>query len=58
MEPRYLGDGVYATFDGMHVWLHLGAHDAPALVALDIDVFCAVTKYGIKAFGILPEEIK
>lgn len=55
MEPRYLGDGVYATFDGHHVWLHLGAHDAPALVALEVDVFVALTRYGNKAFGLQPK---
>lgn len=21
-DPTYLGDGVYASFDGYHVWLH------------------------------------
>jgi len=27
VEPTYLGDGVYASFDGYHIWLHLGAHN-------------------------------
>jgi len=29
MNPRYLGDGVYALWDGFGVWLHVGSHDAP-----------------------------
>lgn len=58
MEPRYLGDGVYATFDGYHVWLLVGSHDQPtAKVALELDVFNAVKKYGNEAFQ-LPQETK
>ncbi len=25
----YLGDGVYAYYDGLGVWLHTGSHDDP-----------------------------
>ena len=25
----YLGDGVYAIFDGFGIWLHTGSHDRP-----------------------------
>ena len=25
----YLGDGVYAIFDGYGIWLHTGSHDKP-----------------------------
>jgi len=25
----YLGDGVYAIFDGFGIWLHAGSHDNP-----------------------------
>lgn len=28
MDPRYLGDGVYASFDGYHIVLTAGHHDA------------------------------
>jgi hypothetical protein len=27
MFPEYLGDGVYAVFDGWHIWLRLNSHD-------------------------------
>lgn len=51
MEPRYLGDGVYATFDGYHVWLLTGSHDNPDnRVALELNVFQAVKKFGDEAF--------
>lgn len=35
IEDRYLGDGVYASFDGFHVWLDLRAQFPPAKIALD-----------------------
>ena len=47
-DPRYLGDGVYASFDDFQIWLHVGSHDAPGLVAMDQKVFdalCAYAKY-------------
>ena len=25
----YIGDGVYAIFDGCGIWLHTGSHDKP-----------------------------
>lgn len=45
LGPAYLGDGVYASFDGYQVWLHLNSHDAPAIVAIDRDVFVALQIY-------------
>jgi len=47
-EPRYLGDGVYASFDGYYIWLRTGSHlDAEATnrVALEPSVFAALVKY-------------
>lgn len=44
-EPRYLGDAVYASFDGYHIWLHLNRHDNPPLIALDPYVFEALVEY-------------
>ena len=34
----YLGDGVYASWDGTHVWLDLRAQDSNIRIALDSDV--------------------
>jgi len=43
--PTYLGDGVYASFDGFQVWLHVGSHEAPAAVALDPSVIKKLNAY-------------
>jgi len=34
-QPEYLGDGVYATYDGWYVELRLSRHDVPFAVALE-----------------------
>lgn len=36
-QPRYLGDGIYATWDGTNVCLHRGRHDAPVAVYINDD---------------------
>jgi hypothetical protein len=33
---EYIGDGVYASFDGYQIWLHLNSHDSQPLIALDM----------------------
>lgn len=46
--PRYLGDGVYASFDGYHIWLQTGSHhehEATNRIALDPEVFTALLQY-------------
>jgi hypothetical protein len=40
----YLGDGVYASFDGEHVWLAVN-HHSNNVVALDSLVFKALIDY-------------
>lgn len=42
---EYLGDGVYASFDGYQVWLHVNHHDAPPCVALEPAVIDALCRY-------------
>ncbi len=44
-HPQYLGDGVYASFDGYQVWLHVGSHDSPPVVALESNVLIALLRY-------------
>jgi hypothetical protein len=47
-EPQYLGDGVYASFDGYHIWLTTGSHeesDATSKIALEPSVFAALLRY-------------
>ena len=52
MEDTYLGDGVYASFDGYHVWLDLRAQDRLSTtpsghsgIALDGTVLKALAEY-------------
>lgn len=50
IKPSYLGDGVYATFDGEYIWLLTSSHDQPSdRVALDISVYNALRAYGRRA---------
>jgi hypothetical protein len=51
VEPTYLGDGVYASFDGYHIWLHLGAHDTPALIAIEPHVYDSLRHYAKRVWG-------
>lgn len=44
-DHQYLGDAVYASFDGYHIWLHVGAHNNPPVVALEPDVLVALNLY-------------
>lgn len=48
VPPKYLGDGVYASYDGYHIWLQTGSHlehEATNRIALDLDVFTALLQY-------------
>jgi len=44
MEDNYLGDGVYASFDGYQIWLAVN-HDQNNVVALEPEVFKALVDY-------------
>lgn len=41
---RYLGDGVYVSFDGYHIWLATGDH-RNKVVALEPKVFNKLLEY-------------
>ena len=47
-QATYLGDGVYASFDGFQIWLHLGAHTNPPLIALEPSVLKALNDYNTR----------
>lgn len=47
-KHEYLGDGVYASYDGYQIWLRLGSHTSERLVALDPQVMLALRNYAIK----------
>jgi len=42
---RHLGDGVYASFDGYQVWLHVNSHEAPPVVAIEAGVLSNMVQY-------------
>ena len=41
---RYLGDGVYASFDGYQIWLAANHHENK-VIALEPSVFAALVEY-------------
>lgn len=45
---EYLGDGVYATFDGYHIILDLRAQDNFTRIALEPNVLRALIRYAVK----------
>lgn len=45
IDSRYLGDGVYASFDGFQIWLRAGSHDSEPLIALEPATFEALCAY-------------
>ena len=49
MKPKefeeYLGDGVYASFDGWQVWLDTRAQRPINRIALEPTVLAALTRY-------------
>ena len=45
VEDVYLGDGVYASFDGYAVWLDLRAQDATTRICLEPEVLAALDRY-------------
>lgn len=50
IEPRYLGDGVYASSDGMYIWLHVNDHRNLPVVALELEVFQSLERYAKKVW--------
>ena len=43
-QQEYLGDAVYASFDGYHIWLAVNHHDNK-VVALEPSVFASLVRY-------------
>lgn len=49
-SERYLGDGVYASFDGYQIWLAVNHHENK-VVALEPSVFTALVGYANAVFA-------
>lgn len=50
IEPRYLGDGAYASFDGFNIVLTTGHHSpaqADNVICLEPAVFCALVRFNM-----------
>lgn len=45
-EPSYLGDGVYATFDGYQIWLSTVPGGGNSRIAIEPAVYHALREYG------------
>jgi len=49
--PTYLGDAVYASFDGYHICLTLNDHRNPTMIALEPSVFRSLQHYAERIWG-------
>lgn len=45
IEDHHLGDGVYASYDGWHIWLDLRGQDDCTRIALDSTVLDALIAF-------------
>lgn len=45
MDDTYLGDGVYASFDGYQIWLDTRAQEPVNRIALEPAAYSALLKY-------------
>ena len=43
--PEYIGDGVYVTFDGWHIWLRTQREGRWDFIALEPEVLDNLIKY-------------
>ena len=54
-NDEYLGDGVYASYDGYHIILDLREQDRITQIALDPSVFRSLVEYKKKMDNIVNE---
>lgn len=50
-KDEYLGDDVYASFNGRQIWLDLRGQDDHTAIALEPAVMMALERYAEKVFG-------
>lgn len=46
----YLGDGVYASFDGTYIWLRAPRHEGDHLVAIEPEVLMALNGFAVRVW--------
>ena len=44
-NETYIGDGVYASYDGFQIWLRTEREGGDHEIALEPEVFASLTKY-------------
>ena len=49
IPDRYLGDGVYAAFDGYNIWLDTRGQQPTGRIALNPDTLRALHQFGVDA---------
>jgi hypothetical protein len=54
LTEQYIGDGVYASFDGWYVWLRAPREHGNHMVALEPDVFKHLAEYCQIAWAHIP----
>lgn len=50
----YLGDGVYANFDGYQIWLWTQRDEGKHRIAIDSGTYQALREYGAKIWELKP----
>ncbi len=58
IEDTYLGDGVYASFDGYHIVLDLRGQDSTTRIALESKVLNQLNIFREDAFAQLEQDQK
>ncbi len=58
-KAEYMGDGVYAQFDGYYVWIYTyNGVSVSNAIALERDVFNAIGEFGSKAAQKMEQEAR
>ena len=56
-DALYLGDAVYAVFDGYHIWLRLNSHDnTEGQIAIEPQVFELLSLFAKKVWNLTPPQ--
>ncbi len=54
----YIGDGVYVTFDGYHIWLDLRGQDSTTRIALEPAVLDALNRFRDRINAMTSEQLE
>lgn len=54
IEPEYMGDGVYASFDGYQIWLWTYREHGVHKIALEPAVYANIRAFGAKVWELKP----